>query len=65
MTTAEAIREVVHEARAMRAREDALRAAVASGDAAAILQAARELFEEDDDERDRAPARLDRGAGRS
>lgn len=65
MTTAEAIVETVNAARAMRAREDALRAAVASGDGPAIIEAARALFEDDDDGRDRAPARVERGAGRA
>lgn len=62
---AQAIRETIEAARALRAREDALRAAVASGDADAIVRAARDFFEDDDDECDRAPARLERGAGRA
>ena len=63
---AEGIRETIEAARAMRAREDTLRAAVASGNGPAIIEAARAFFEDDDDDRrDCAPARVERGAGRS
>lgn len=53
---AEAIRETVDAARDLRAREDALRAAVASGDGTAIIEAARAFFEETDAERCDRPA---------
>lgn len=59
-----AIQETIDAARELRAREDALRSAVASGNGPAIIEAARAYFGEDEHGRDRAPARVERGPGR-
>lgn len=63
---AQAIHKTLDAARDLRAQETALRDAVASGDEAAILAAARDYFRGENVEQcDRAIARVQRRPGRS